>query len=69
MPFADYENFDQCVQQNADKEDPKAYCATIMRNVEGKTYSFFTDSIAVEVKGTKDKEYFITGYISTPERD
>jgi hypothetical protein len=36
MPFANYLNFDDCVEQNADKEDPKAYCAEIMRRVEHK---------------------------------
>lgn len=36
VPFAGYENFDACVKANASKGDPKAYCATIMRQVEGK---------------------------------
>lgn len=36
-PFAGYKDFDACVAANQDKEDPKAYCATIMRNVEGKS--------------------------------
>lgn len=34
-PFAGYEDFDACVAANGDKDDPEAYCATIMRNVEG----------------------------------
>jgi len=33
-PFAGYENFDACVAQNSDKEDPKAYCAAIKLQVE-----------------------------------
>lgn len=38
MPFAGYKDFDDCVAKNRDKRDPKAYCATIMRQVEeGKT--------------------------------
>lgn len=36
MPFAGYENFDECVAKNGDQDDPDAYCATIMRQVEGK---------------------------------
>lgn len=36
-PFADYKDFDDCVRRNSDKGDPKAYCATIMRQVEGKS--------------------------------
>jgi len=36
MPFAGYKNFDDCVRKNQDKKDPKGYCATIMRKVEGK---------------------------------
>lgn len=37
-PFAGYRNFADCVSKNKDKKDPKAYCATIMRKVEGKGY-------------------------------
>ena len=39
MPFAGYTNFADCVKQNQDKGDPDAYCATIMRAVEGKILS------------------------------
>jgi len=35
-PFADYSSFADCVSKNKDKDDPEAYCATIMRNTEGK---------------------------------
>ena len=35
MPFADYDNFDDCVSANQDKSDPEAYCAAIKREVEG----------------------------------
>ena len=35
MPFAGYADFDACVRANSDKRDPKAYCAEIMRAVEG----------------------------------
>lgn len=35
MPFAGYKDFDACVRANSDKSDPEAYCATIMRKVEG----------------------------------
>lgn len=36
-PFAGYKDFEDCVSQNKDKNDPQAYCATIMREVEDKT--------------------------------
>jgi len=36
-PFAGYKDFADCVRQNKDKEDPEAYCAVIMRKVEGET--------------------------------
>ena len=36
-PFAGYDNFEACVKANSDKEDPQAYCATIMRSVEKST--------------------------------
>jgi hypothetical protein len=35
MPFAGYEDFDQCVVDNADKNNPEAYCAAIQNEVEG----------------------------------
>lgn len=34
MPFVGYTDFADCVSKNQDKEDPEAYCATIMRKVE-----------------------------------
>lgn len=34
MPFANYKSFADCMAQNADKNDPGAYCSTIMRAVE-----------------------------------
>jgi len=38
-PFAGYENFAACVRANKNKKDPEAYCATIQRQVEGKSHS------------------------------
>ena len=35
MPFGPYEDFDDCVAQNQDKDDPGAYCAAIKRSIEG----------------------------------
>ena|SRR3990167_5375575 len=35
MPFGGYEDFASCVAANQDKDDPQAYCATIMRAIEG----------------------------------
>jgi len=34
-PFAGYDNFDDCVAKNKDKEEVEAYCATVMRETEG----------------------------------
>lgn len=34
-PFAGYDDFDDCVQQNSDKDDPQAYCGKIQHEVEG----------------------------------
>lgn len=39
MPFGKYADFDECVSKNSDKDDPKAYCAVIKRNIEGKELS------------------------------
>ena len=35
MPFAGYSTFQACVSANKDKKDPKAYCGSIMHEVEG----------------------------------
>ena len=35
MPFAEYDDFDDCVAKNSDKDDPAAYCAAIERSVKG----------------------------------
>ncbi len=35
MPFAGYRDFDECVRKNSKKDNPKGYCATIQRKVEG----------------------------------
>lgn len=34
VPFGEYESFEDCVAKNKDKEDPKAYCAVIKRQIE-----------------------------------
>jgi len=35
MPFGDYKDFDDCVAKNSDKDDPKAYCTAIKKQIEG----------------------------------
>jgi 8-oxo-dGTP pyrophosphatase MutT (NUDIX family) len=35
-PFAGYEDFEECEERNADKEDPSAYCGEIKHRVEGR---------------------------------
>ena len=47
-PFGGYENFDQCVSKNQDKDDPEAYCASIMRKVEEKDKLDVRESISME---------------------
>jgi HK97 family phage prohead protease len=70
MPFAGYTNFDDCVRKNKNKKDPEAYCATIMREVEGKSFKFFTDNLGWEQIETKaGTKHFVTGYISTKDID
>jgi hypothetical protein len=34
-PFAGYKDFDDCVAQNSDKDNPEAYCGSIQAQVEG----------------------------------
>lgn len=35
MPFANFKDFADCVSKNQGKKNPQAYCASIMRQVEG----------------------------------
>lgn len=35
MPFADYKNFQDCVNKNLDKGNPQAYCGKIKHQIEG----------------------------------
>ncbi len=51
MPFAGYKNFADCVSRNKSKKNPKAYCATIMRKVEGKQDSEFVRRVKKNVTG------------------
>lgn len=37
VPFGDYSSFEDCVAQNQQADDPKAYCADIQRTIEGKS--------------------------------
>jgi len=46
-PFGGYENFADCVNANQDKDDPNAYCASIMHAVEGSATDFETRSLAI----------------------
>lgn len=38
-PFAGYEDFDECTEKNAEKEDPDAYCGEIKKRTEGSLQS------------------------------
>lgn len=37
MPFGEFENFDDCVSKNQDKENPQAYCGFLQDKIEGAT--------------------------------
>ena len=52
MPFGKYKDFDDCVDQNKNVDDPAAYCATIMRAVEGDHTKKTLDNVEVFAKGT-----------------
>ncbi len=69
MPFAGYKNFADCVAKNQSKSNPKAYCATIMRKVEGKKEIKFTHS-KIQLK-EEGKTFHSEGFICTthPDRD
>lgn len=35
MPFGPYEDFQDCVDQNQDKDNPEAFCAWLKQRTEG----------------------------------
>jgi hypothetical protein len=48
VPFAGYENFDDCVSRNRDKGDPDAYCGSIKHKVEDKAMNEVIDQGAMK---------------------
>ena len=38
LPFAEYEDFADCVDQNQDKDDPEAFCGWLKHRIEGAIY-------------------------------
>lgn len=60
-PFAGFTNFDDCVRQSKEKENPSAYCATIMHKVEETDKEFeqpelITNDTSKEEKIMADKK-------------
>ena len=49
MPFGPYEDFADCVAQNADKEDPSAYCAAIEAQAKASTRGSTFEPITEDV--------------------
>jgi len=57
-PFAGYEDFEDCVAKNQDKNDPEAYCAEIKRKTEGQDRTILgilNKDLSVEQKAALDK--------------
>ena len=80
-PFAGYENFDECVAQNHDKDNTEAYCGTIKYRVEKvndkyivKTRRYIKNpseapwGVKVE-HGKKGGYYYETGMKTKPKKD
>jgi phage I-like protein len=36
LPFGEYEDFDDCVAKNQDKDDPEAFCGFLKKRIEGR---------------------------------
>jgi hypothetical protein len=69
LPFAGYKDFADCVAKNKSKSNPKAYCATIMRKVEGKKEYKISEKFGkVDLKENKG-EYISKGYVATTHID
>jgi len=56
MPFGDYEDFDACVADNQDKDDPGAYCAAIKRQIEGASALSDAERDAIKASDTYSKK-------------
>lgn len=67
MPMGEFKDFQDCVNKNKDKENPKGYCAEMMRKIEGKK-SFSFDSQKMEIK-SDGKNYYFEGYLENFEED
>ncbi len=61
-PFAGYEDHDDCVSKNSDKDDPDAYCGSIRQAIEGK------DTAWLDVRPWKNDRTFYT-YINDAAPD
>lgn len=68
-PFAGYRNFAQCVRQNQDKKNPEAYCAVIMRSVEGPRKGEGEDGVALSCGLKFGTDGLVEGYANTPVVD
>ncbi len=70
MPMGEYKDFKDCVNKNQNKSNPEAYCGEIKKKLEGKSFKFLTNYVDWSEIGHKgNKEYYVTGYISTDELD
>ena len=79
MPFGsncEYENFEACVMANSDKDNPEAYCSTLMERTEeacGKSASTQATKIfksyRAETKSIDDQDGYIKAIVSTESID
>jgi hypothetical protein len=61
MPFGPYEDFEDCVSQNSNKENPEAYCASIEQEVKGaSTTPRITLQIVPVIEDSPKTEYEVT---------
>jgi hypothetical protein len=49
MPFAGYDDFDDCVRQNSDLDDPAAYCAWLERQVGEKNSTEEEEAVKMKI--------------------
>jgi len=58
-PFGDYEDFDDCVAQNQDKDDPEAYCGEIQASAEKSESNIFNKEIDSSERDLDDDKLII----------
>jgi len=68
LPFAGYQDFQDCVKRNAEKDDPSAYCGTIQRAVEKINRDWPKNTQAFRIVKVDEERRLVFGWASVAIR-